>query len=543
VPTVPTVDAPSVRATAAPADNAIVNALAGAAAQFQKDKADADTSRAEEALVNFEREKNTLLFDPTTGYYNTQGKTAMDGAEDIDLQIQKMAKGYGKDLSPEGQKMFNRAAMARITKDQLGIMRHASKGKQAWDAANYDAERQNALENAALNFNSTDILRDQLASGKAAVVDYNRTLGITGERPLAEAIQTFESNFNTVAIKAAITQKDFARADELLNGTDKTDGVFLEGDDKAELTAKLKEGTDKAKALVAIDALAGTGASLSEQLKEAGKIKDKEIKAKVLRGVNDRWVMDKRATEADQEATFEGLATQVEAGTSPDQLDSEERASLKSGHRTQLDALWKGKVEGKEIPDNDIGRHNFNKATPAELKDMTPADARTKYFGGKTSTADGKAIAKRLKEVSDGVSSPAEKASKSIDAMATDLTNTLFGSTGPKKGSKVWPEYDALRTSMVKAFLAEERALLDRKRAGGDESPVMTADEAETIRGGLATKVVKEGWIWDTNVYLNKVMEPEEIQKVVERMRAKGVRITSTRIWEAHQAAQKKSEK
>ena len=40
-----------------------------------------DTTEAEEAAVSFEQEKNDLFFNPDSGYFNTRGKNALDGAD------------------------------------------------------------------------------------------------------------------------------------------------------------------------------------------------------------------------------------------------------------------------------------------------------------------------------------------------------------------------------------------------------------------------------------------------------------------------------
>ena len=54
-------------------------AFASVGQQFAAAQQEVDTLNAEDALLSFEREKNTLMFDPDSGYLNSQGKNAMEG--------------------------------------------------------------------------------------------------------------------------------------------------------------------------------------------------------------------------------------------------------------------------------------------------------------------------------------------------------------------------------------------------------------------------------------------------------------------------------
>ncbi|MCP5058046.1 MAG: hypothetical protein GY937_15175, partial [bacterium] len=188
-----------------------------------------DTTAAEEALVQFERDKNELFFNPESGYFNTQGRDAYDGAPGTNSVLDDLKKRYSDPLGVNARVMFDRAADAHLTKSKADIGRHASKGLDAWEVATAQAQIENTIENASLYWNQPDNLRVQSAIGRQSVLDTAQREGV-GPKATAERLQTYESSFAKAAVIAA-TMSSAAEGQDLFD----THSDKLEGPDRVKL--------------------------------------------------------------------------------------------------------------------------------------------------------------------------------------------------------------------------------------------------------------------------------------------------------------------
>ena len=193
-----------------------------------------NTTAAEEAVVKFERAKNELFFNPESGYFNTQGKSAYDLSSDANDSLQKLAREHADGMSnAQARDMFTRVAERHITSGQADIMRHATKGAEAWEIATIEAQVENTIENAALFRGDDGKLKVQRALGRQAVLEAAELKGVTGDA-LNEQLQTYEGSFASATIDAAILDS----ASDGRAALDKY-GDRLEGPDKAKLDAKI----------------------------------------------------------------------------------------------------------------------------------------------------------------------------------------------------------------------------------------------------------------------------------------------------------------
>jgi hypothetical protein len=193
-----------------------------------------NTTSAEEAMVKFERAKNELFFNPESGYFNTQGKSAYDLSSDANDSLQKLAREHADGMSnAQARDMFTRVAERHVTSGQADIMRHATKGAEAWEIATIDAQVENTIENAALFRGDDKKLAVQRQLGRQAVLEAAELKGITGDA-LNEQLQTFEGSFAFATIDAAILDN----ASDGRKALDKY-GDRLEGPDKAKFDAKI----------------------------------------------------------------------------------------------------------------------------------------------------------------------------------------------------------------------------------------------------------------------------------------------------------------
>lgn len=498
MPVVPTVQGPSVsyqpaqgpRARALPGDNSIANALAGVATMFQQAQKEKDTTLAEEALVQFEREKNSLLFNPENGYLNLKGKGAMEGAGAVNDRLLEMQKQYAKDLSPEAQRLFNRAASAHVTNGQSKIMAHAATEQKSWQAETYKAEMENKIENAALMYNSPEDLARDIDLGAAAVKDRAALLGLDS-RQTKEAIETFRSDFYSTAIAAAITQKDLGTARAML--ADKDIVRQIEGDDLVKLKGKMAEESDKAEIAGATIAIRGDGSKTLTEMQEEARSQypnDPVKQQRLVKAVSDAWKVDELAKKERQQTTYDSLAGQVEGGARYEDLPAEAVDALTTAHRDDLKKRSKAMLEGKSIAHDSPQVDALQRILlmpPAELAKLQMSDLY-RHFPMGMSSESRKQIESALKSAKEGVLSPQQEAATGVESRITELTRQLSS----KKMKSTDPEFLRRQSALRYMVTVRRDQILERKRQAGDKSPVVTPSEMNDIAADLMTHISYE---------------------------------------------------
>lgn len=195
-------------------------------------KKQVDTTNAESALVNFERDKNDLFFNPESGYFNTQGINAFDGAQGTSQSLDKLKQQYSDGLSSgESKRLFDKAAGAHVSRANADIMRHSAKGFQTYEVATMAAQTENTLENASLYWNDPDRLKVQATLGEQSIIDSAAMQGL-GAEATNEKLQNYRSAFATNSITAA-TASSAAEGQKALDESVKR--KLVEGPDKVNL--------------------------------------------------------------------------------------------------------------------------------------------------------------------------------------------------------------------------------------------------------------------------------------------------------------------
>lgn len=210
-------------------------ALADVGKAFGEVQTRIDKTTAEDALVSFEREKNELFFNPESGYFNLQGKDAYDNSASARKSITDLKSKYSEQLkSQSAREMFDRVAAQHVLSADTDVMKHATKGYQAWETATAKASVENTIENASLYWNDPAKLGVQRELGRQTVLDVADREGITGTA-LAERLQTYDSSFAGASVEAALVSSS------------------VEADDAMAKYGDLLEGPMKQKLQVAID--------------------------------------------------------------------------------------------------------------------------------------------------------------------------------------------------------------------------------------------------------------------------------------------------
>lgn len=354
---------------------------------FAEMKQKIDETSAEEALVQFERDKNELFFNAENGYFNTQGRNAFDNSESAVKALDDLKKKYGESLSSRAKFMFDKAADVHVTKGRLDINRHAAKGFNAWEIATSEAAVENTLENASLYWNQPDQLKVQKALGEQHVLDSASRAGI-GPEATAEKLQTFRSSFAKNSVEAAISSSGADGEEALQRFSDE-----LEGPQKVILENKLKakKESEKTKLDAQQAVLIGTRMSETYDSREAirdevNKIEDPELRKKAMAESMRQFELKKKAESEARSKSFEDAESHVLNGGSAEtfkaedpegwaRLSTKQKRSIESGKSVVTD--WNAYSEVMTLPKSELAKVDpadyFDRLAPAERSKLVAA--------------------------------------------------------------------------------------------------------------------------------------------------------------------------
>lgn len=470
-----------------------------------------DTTAAEEAMVNFERAKNDIFFNPESGYFNSQGKSAVEGAQPTQKMLQDLYRQHSGNLkSTQARQMFERAAQVRIARDEHTILQHATKGRKVYESATLQALQENALENGALYWNNDDELTVARVSGRQAVIDQAEVEGLDGQ-VLAERLQTFESVFAKTAISAAIDTKDIARAGKLLERYNNS----LEGPDKLVVQKALAAETDKQDILSKVDSIYRPGRPLHEMLPEARMEQDPDKRKEIERLVSNMYTADEKAREERISRTYNDTALQLEQGrlTYTD-IKQQQLEELSPSQRANLKKIEDDRVSGKGSSTDWAVYNSLMMLPDEELKKIDPADYFTHLAQGERQK-----LITAVRSAKDGTVDKDKTFGRTQATALSQTVDQLFG-------KKAKPE-------QVNAF---NRLVREQAEFEG----VKTMVQFEELLGRMTTKVVKERAFWfDSEVTLKDIPTDYQTDLAAELRRA-GKPVTPAAMYELYTLAKKK---
>lgn len=303
-----------------------------------------DTTSSEEALVQFERDKNSLFFNPDTGYFNSQGRDAYDQSADVSKAVEELKVQYGSTLNAQSKQLFDRSADAHITRSNADIARHASKGLKAWEIATIESQVENSLENASLYWNDADRLRVQSVLGRQAIIESSEMMGI-GSEATAEKLQTFESAFANSTINAAI-QSSASDGQEALDQY----GDRLEGPDKVKIDAAIerkvkveKTQADAVSAVLTAGKLIDQYDNRSDIIDEVNKIPDGELRKKTMTESMSQFSRREQAEKEKSNDHYQAAIGQVNEGLSPGEMEAQNPEAWLGMTNSQRNNILSGK--------------------------------------------------------------------------------------------------------------------------------------------------------------------------------------------------------
>lgn len=474
------------------------------------------TAEAEEALVNFEREKNSMFFNPENGYLNLQGRDAYEGRQTMEESLRKLQETYSGGLSGTAARdTFNRVATQHVSRGLTDIDRHATRGLQAWEQGTAEAVVENALENSVTYWNDAGRLGEQRALGRAQIQDLAKMQGVDSEA-LNEQLQNFDSSFYTNAVTAALTESS-TKGQELLDKyRDRVEGPDVMKIEAAISRKKKDEDTaskSHATALAATRIINET-TTRQEAIDRVNEIEDGDLRTSVMKDTMYRYNQRKAAISEERGAAFEsGEAFLQQGGTvedykaqNPDaweKMSPEQQRTLASGATVGTD--WVKYSDIITLPKDQLAKVN-------------PAD----HFA-KLAKPQRTALINAVKAARGGDDSVPHQVGRTRAAEVKASIQELFGPSKDLKG-------DSLRQANIFQATLDEEAQA-RKAALGRE---LTSQEFTALLADYTRKVtIERPILWDRETSIKEI--PAEDLPVLQRwLRENGIPVNSETLMKAY---------
>jgi hypothetical protein len=486
-----------------------------------------DTTSAEEALILFERDKNAMFFNPESGYFNTQGRNAFDGADAAVKALDDLKKKYSETLGSNAKVMFDQAADAHITRGQADIGRHASRGLQAWEVATTKSQIENTIENASLYWNQPDRLRVQNALGRQAVIDAAEREGV-GAEATAERLQTFESSFARATITSATVHGADAGQEAL-----ESYGDLLEGSEKLKLEAGIadkrkaeKTQSDAQQAILMGNHLVETYENRESIREQVNTIDDLELRKKTMTEAMRQFNLKKKAENEAQSEAFERAESHIVEGGSAetfkaedpegwDRLSAKQKRSIESGKTVITD--WNVYSELMTMPREQLAKVNpvehFDKLAPAERSKLIAAVKSANGTGTSRDRID-------------------HQVGRTRNSQTTAAVEQILG-----KKSK-WNDKKRDQANAFYSLLDEEVAFRESQKEGS-----LSSEEFTQVLSDLTRKVTIERNMFGVDFLAPDVKQdvtditPDDLRVLSKFLRNNGIPVTSENLIKAQRQA------
>lgn len=492
-----------------------------------------DTTAAEEALLGFERDKNNLFFNPESGYFNTQGRNAFDGAKDTSTEMDKLKKTYEDSLgSVRAKQMFSKVADRHVVSGNTDILRHSAKGAQSWEAATLAAQAENSVENAVLYFNDPDKMNQQRAVGEMAIVESSKIKGI-GAEATNEQLQTYNSSFSQAAITGAIAhsaaqgQEAFDKYGDTLEGPAK---IKMESaivtKQKTEETQRLASGS-----IILAEGIVDTHESLEARNDAIRNIPDEKMRGAVRKQV--KYISDAQA-KADKEnaaetynSAYDGITGNNPTGRkmSPLEVQALDPEGWAKMTPEQKQSINSGKLR---VTNQDL----FTRLRLLPKKKLAQVDPTAHIT--ELSNTDYNALVRDVR-TAQGVASPSETVDSQIGRSRTSQTSSaitqIFGTSAKLSKGAV-----KLREAKINAFHALVDSEVEHRQSSTGKT--LTSTEYTALLNDMTRQVVLEKPWYQSDETLDISEVPaEDIPTLTDYLRDNGVPVTSDNLIKAYEQA------
>lgn len=490
---------------------------------------DLSTTEAESTLVKFERESNSLLHSPESGYLNTKGKNAFDLGNDASERLTKLKDTFSEGLSGPARDKFNRVADNMVTRNLGTIQKHAGAGFKSWKISTIKDSVENSIESAGLNWNDPEEVNMQMQVGIAAVKDAAELEGVDSK----ERVETFRAALAQAAISSAT-------ADSADNGKRAMEmyGEMLEGKapalmkERIETKRRQEEQRDQAIESVTIaNSMLTQFTNLTDMQDEIRKKykSEPELLDKALKATKTQYDHRKVAEQDEQADTFnEAQLFMREKGATTEAYIAANSAgwdSLSAVQRSSLDKQAKGGVVK-----TDWNKYNeWSLMQPDELAKVNPND-----YQPHMAPAELKSFNAALKSARRGEKTPDHQVGRTRASQTTSTMVQLLN-----KDRKDWSRSDLTKVDaaydMLNDMVVYRETQLGRK---------LTPDEYTSALSDLTYKLVKERpWYRpDTETGLaDEILELSESDRMVltNLLRKRNLPVTAMNLMEIYDKVRK----
>lgn len=481
-----------------------------------------DTASAEEALTKFEREKNKLFFDPDTGYFNTQGKTAYDQAGSITESLTKLKKSYSDSLtSPAARTAFDRVAERHVTSAQQDVYNHASKNIKAWEVETIKSQVENTLENASLYWNDPQRLGVQRELGRQSIMDAATLEGVSPET-VNERLQTFESAFARSAVEAATVKSSLSGKEVFEKYKDRLEGTDLV---KLQESIKRKEESEKTQADANISILAAGNmvTAYGDQpnarsliLENVNSIADPELRKKTLQEAMFQLDAKLKADSERRAAVFEAGENHLISGGSPESF----KASNPEAWEDLTPKQKKTLSSGKAVSTDYVALSNLLTLPKDQLIKVNPTD----YYD-KLAPEDRNKLITAVKSAREG---NFEQVGRSRAKETVSAIEQVLGPTSQQNEKK------RTQANQFHSLINEE--LKFREKAKG--AP-LTSSEYTALLNDMTKKIVKNRTLWfDKKIDITDIPE-ENLNVLSDYLHKNNIPATAENLLKAYEQATK----
>ncbi len=486
-----------------------------------------DTTSAEEALVQFERDKNQVFFNPENGYFNTQGKNAYDSASATTKALEDLKAKYGDNLSPNARRMFDQSAAAHIAKSEVDIMRHSSKGLKAWEVSTLNAQVENTVENASLYWNQPEQLGVQNALGRQAILDAADMEGL-GAEATAEKLQTYESSFAKTAISTA-TNTSSAEGQALFEKyVDRLEGPDKLAMEKA-IKAKGEQETLQRNAQMAITTstkLVGQYDSREDIRTEVNKIEDPTLRSKTMTEAMRQFNVKKTAESEQRAESFEAAEAHLYEGGSAETFQATDPAGWERLSTAQKKSLSTGKV----VETNWVAYSDLMTLSKDELAQVDPTD----YFDvlGKV---ERKALISAVKSAK-GTGTEAQKTDYQIGRTRNAQVSAAIEQVLGKKAK--WNDDKRAKADSFYDLLDSEVKYREKQK----DAPLTSREFTDVLSELTREVTVKrtafgQDWLAPDAEQSVTDIDPVDVRVLSDYLRKNGIPVTSENLLKAQRQA------
>lgn len=517
------------RASVTPSGNqALAQGLSSLTGAINREQNRLDEASAEEAVVNFERQKNDLFFNPETGYFNTQGKDAFDQAGSMNEALDELKRSHSDALtSPNAKQAFDRVANQHITRSQQDIARHSSKHLKAWEVATINSQVENTLENASLYWADSERLGVQQALGRQSILDASELEGVSPE-VTQERLQTYDSSFARSTVSAAVLSSSTEGKEALGKWEKSLEGpdllkikTAIERKEKAEKTEQdAKASVLKAGNLVEVYGDQGNARSLI--MEDVNNIEDPELRSRVMKESMFQLGIKQQADSESRAATFEAGENFIIEGGSVEMFKTQNPESWEALTPKQKRIL----NSGKTVVTDHVFLSELLTLPKEKLAEVNPPD----HFD-KLSASDRSKLINAVKSARAG--SVDNQTGRSRTSQTSSAVEQLFG----KKSS--WNNKEREKVNAFYSVVDDEVAFREQQK----RSP-LTSQEYTDLLAGMTKKVVKEGFfnvgfafgLGNSEVDLTDI-PAEDLQVVSEFLHRNNIPATADNIMKAFEQA------